>query len=154
MKTGHVPTGLTSLLLIVGDANQDAQIAEVKSIGPGSAASAVPVPCQTWQDASDYASSYGPDVAYPALRLQIICNATANQSQTANVPTCRDSETESRPAEAFEAEVSHFVSTSAVEGPSNQHVSRLWLDVKLLDHMGQSMGLGTFPNKCNLWSCF
>lgn len=122
------------------------QLVQIQGSDPGNLGPDVPSPCPTWQGAKNAASSYGPVIAYPPLRLQIVCSHEVHPSQVANAPACRDTQTATQPLEGFKADVDHASSRSAVQG--FRHQSSLMLGAQLLDYMNQSIGLGRYP-----WAC-
>ncbi len=94
----------------------------------------LPTVCPEWQSGSNAAAEYGDIVAYPAARLLIQCIAYAPNgytcAQAAEVPNSTG------------VIVDNFWSTSAVDASMDQPVSRLLLDVAMLDMAGQTMLMG------------
>lgn len=119
-KYGHHGTG-------AGGLNQTDQIAQIH----GNQAADVAVPCQTWRDAQNSASSYGPVMAYPAAGLVISCNGTSHPSQFGDLPVCSDAYTDSKPSRGYAAQLDNFWSTSALQGPDQTPVSDMLLGVQL-----------------------
>jgi len=94
----------------------------------------LPTICPEWQSASNAAAEYGDIVAYPAAQLLIQCIAYAP-----NGYTCSQAAEVSNSSGVI---IDNFWSTSAVDATMDQPVSRLLLDVAMLDMAGQAMPMG------------
>ena len=83
-----------------------------------------------------HADGYGPVVAYPAKKLQAQCHESSTQQLDSSY-TC-DNET-GLPV------ISNFWSTNAVDEDTAQSLSRVLVDVLVLDDMNQTVSIGQCP---------
>lgn len=124
----------------------DSYDTQPKLLDYGDLPSKLPEPCSAWSSSGNTARSYGQVIAYPANHLQAKCHADKAEQQD-NAYSCEEDPV------THQLEIKNFWSTTAVNESTKMPVSRVLVDVLVLDYMNQTVSKGdTIHRACAMFS--